>query len=74
MRALHLVTGGPPGPLAEATIARQVAAGDAVTVVLLGEAGARALPPEVTVERLDGRFGYAELLDLVLGADQVTAW
>ena len=73
MRALHLLT-GPPGPLALATIARQVESGDAVTVVLLGGAEGPTLPADVTVERLEDAFGYPDLLDLVLDADHVTAW
>ena len=46
-----------------------------VTVVLLADAVAPALAPDITVRRLaDGDLDYAALLDLIFEADRVITW
>jgi hypothetical protein len=51
----------------------QVAAGDAVTVAVVGPR-APALPPGVTAFRVPGDKSWEELLDAIFGADQVLSW
>jgi len=51
-----------------------VAAGDAVTVVLLHDATAAGLPAGVRVRRLPGDMTYDQLLEAMFGADRVIAW
>jgi len=72
-RALHLLKGG-HATLALATIERQLAAGDAVTVVVLDAAEAPSLPPGVAVHRVPGEWSYERLLEAVFEADQVVTW
>jgi len=72
-RVLHLLKTADPG-LAVTVIARQAAAGDAVTVALLPGAGAPALPPGVTAQRVPDELSYPALLDLVFHADHVITW
>jgi hypothetical protein len=70
-KVLHLLKGDPT--LAADVMARQVAAGDSVTVALL-EGEAAALPAGVTVRRLDADLTYEELVDLIFEAEQVVPW
>lgn len=72
-RILHLLTGGDVA-LAVAVIARQAAAGDAVTVALLPGTGAPVLPAGVTARRVPDELSYPALLDLVFEADHVVTW
>jgi hypothetical protein len=72
-RALHLVKGDDVG-LALATVARQLAAGDSVTVVALHGAAVPALPAGATLRRVPDELGYEALLAAIFEADQVIAW
>jgi len=72
-RALHVLKGG-DGALALATIERQLAAGDRVSVALLPGASAPALPPSVGVHRVPEEWSYERLLEAVFEADHVTTW
>jgi hypothetical protein len=72
-RALHLLKGADPA-LALATIERQLAAGDHVTVVVLADTAAPPLPAAVAVHRVPGEWSYERLLDAVFEADHVVAW
>jgi hypothetical protein len=72
-RALHLVKGGDVS-LALATVARQLAAGDTVTVVALHGAALPPLPAGATLRRLPEELGYDELLEALFEADRVIAW
>lgn len=72
-RVLHLLKGHDVA-LAVAVIARQVTAGDAVTVALLPGGGAPTLPPGVTARRVPDELSYRALLDLVFEADHVVTW
>jgi hypothetical protein len=74
-RYLHLLTAD-PAPLAGAIIARQGAEPDAhVTVVLLADAPAPALPGGVAVARLgEAGLDHAALLALIFASDSVTVW
>jgi hypothetical protein len=72
-RALHLLKGGDP-TLARATIERQLAAGDTVTVVVLAEGPVPALPAAVAVHRVPGEWSYERLLEAVFEADRVATW
>ena len=71
--ALHLLKSA-DATLAVATIAKEVAAGDAVTVVLLHDAAAPGLPAGVGVRRVPGDMTYDQLLDAMFAADHVIAW
>jgi hypothetical protein len=72
-RVLHLLKGAAPA-LAVVVIARQAAAGDAVTVALLPGAGTHALPTGVTARRVPDELSYRALLDLVFEVDHVLTW
>ncbi len=72
-RLLHLVKAG-DAALATATIARQVAAGDTVTVALLPGAPAAEFPGPARVVRVPEEAPYATLLELIFEADRVVAW
>lgn len=72
-RALHLVKGGDVG-LALATVARQLAAGDAVTIVALHGAALPPVPAGATLRRLPEELSWDQLLEAVFEADQVIAW
>jgi hypothetical protein len=69
---LHLVTGDPE--LAMPIIARQIEAGDSVTVAVVHGAGTPPLPAGTTVHRVPADLTYDHLLDLMFSADQVIAW
>lgn len=69
---LHLV--GPNDPRAALPIiAGQLAAGDAVTVAVVGPS-APPLPPGLTVHRVPGELSWEQLLDLIFTADQTFSW
>ncbi|HEY7647697.1 MAG TPA: hypothetical protein VID04_01730 [Methylomirabilota bacterium] len=70
---LHLLKGTDPG-LAQATIVRQLAAGDQVKVAVLQGAPAPDLPPGVAVLRVPDDLSYEALLETIFGADQVVTW
>ncbi len=71
-RVLHLVK-GVHHDLARATIERQLAAGETVTVaVLVGEPP--PLPRSVTARRVGRDCTWAELLDLIFDSDHVVTW
>lgn len=72
-RALHLVKTDDTG-LVAATVARQLAAGDAVTVVALHDAAVPTLPAGVVVRRVPDDLSWDALLEAMFQADQVVAW
>lgn len=72
-RALHLLKGA-DNTLAEATIARQLAAGDTVTVVALPGADVPALPAGLVLRRVPDDMAWDALLEAMFEADQVIAW
>jgi hypothetical protein len=72
-KALHLVKDDALG-LALATIQRQLAAGDSVTVVALHGARVPAVPAGAALRRLPEDLGYEQLLEAMFEADQVIAW
>ncbi|HEY7521688.1 MAG TPA: hypothetical protein VIE36_25655 [Methylomirabilota bacterium] len=72
-RALHLLKGA-DADLAAATIARQVAAGDTVSVVALHDAVVPTLPSGVVVRRAPDELSWDALLEAMFQADQVIAW
>jgi hypothetical protein len=72
-RVLHLVKSA-DHTIALATIARQLEAGDAVTVAVLPGGTAPALPGGVALRRVPDELSWEALLDLVFGADHVVTW
>lgn len=72
-RVLHLFKGAHTGE-AVAVIAPQAAAGDEVTVALVGGAAPPPLPPGVTVHRVPEDVSYERLLELIFAADHVVTW
>jgi hypothetical protein len=72
-RALHLLKGG-DASLALATVARQLAFGDAVTVVVLPGAAVPAVPAGAVLRRVPDELTYEQLLEAIFEADQVIAW
>jgi hypothetical protein len=70
---LHLVKGDAT-PLVSATLERQAAAGDRITLVLLEGAPAPAHPETVIIYRVPGELTHAQLLDLIFESDQVITW
>jgi len=72
-RALHLVKDGDV-ELALATVARQLAEGDAVTVVALHGAAVPSLPAGATVRRVPEEISYDQLLEAIFDAHHVIAW
>jgi hypothetical protein len=73
-QALHLIKVDDPGGLAAATVARQLAAGDAVTVVALHGAVIPSLPAGTVVRRVPEDLSWDALLQAVFQADQVITW
>ena len=73
-KALHLVKGDDVDGLAAATVARQRAAGDTVTVVALHGAAIPAVPAGTTVYRVPDEVSWQALLEAMFEADQVIAW
>lgn len=72
-RVLHLFKGAHAGE-ALAVIEPQAAAGDEVTVALLGGAAVPALPTGVSIRRVPDDTSYEGLLELIFSADHVVAW
>ena len=72
-KALHLLKGADPS-LALATVARQLVAGDAVTVVALHGAAVPAVPDGVIVCRVPDDLSYEGLLEAMFEHDTVIAW
>jgi hypothetical protein len=70
---LHLLKGADPG-LAQATIVRQVAAGDRVKVAVLHGTPVPDLPEGVEVYRVPDELPYEALLETIFKADQVVTW
>lgn len=70
---LHLLKGD-GAELALATVARQVAAGDTVSVVALPGARVPSLPAGVALHRVPEELSYEQLLQAMFEADQVIAW
>jgi hypothetical protein len=70
---LHLIKGEDDG-LAAATVARQLAAGDTVTVVALPGAAVPTLPAGIVVRRVPDELSWEALLEAMFEADQVLAW
>jgi len=71
---LHLLKGTAGGELAAAVIARQLAAGDRVSVALLEGAPRPELPAGVAVHRVPEDLSYPRLLELVFTSDHVVTW
>jgi hypothetical protein len=69
---LHLLGPNDPGR-ALAVIAGQVAAGDRVTVAVVGP-HAPALPDGVSLLRVPADLSWEQLLDLIFAADQTLSW
>ena len=72
-RALHLLK-GENSDLAAATVARQRAAGDTVTVIALHGAVIPALPAGIVVRRVPEELSWEQLLEAMFEANQVIAW
>lgn len=70
---LHLLKGA-DSDLAQATITRQIAAGDRVEVALLHAAPTPDLPQGVEVHRVPDDLAYEALLEKIFQADQVVTW
>ena len=73
-QALHLIKRDDPDGLAAATVARQLAAGDTVTVVALHGALIPSLPAGALVRRVPEDLSWDALLQAVFQADQVITW
>jgi len=69
---LHLIGDNDPGP-ALSIIAGQLAAGDTVTVAIVGSL-APALPPGPAVLRVPDEASWEEIVDLIFTADQTLSW
>jgi hypothetical protein len=72
-RALHVLKGDHTGQAA-AVIEAQLAAGDAVTVALIGGIAAPALPERAVVHRVPDEVSWERLLELIFEADSVVTW
>lgn len=72
-KALHLVKGEHDG-LVAATVARQLVAGDTVTVVAIHGATLPALPAGIVAQRVPDDLSWEALLEAMFEADQVIAW
>ena len=72
-RVLHLWKGGDPA-LAVATLERQAAAGDVVTVALLHGAPAPPMPAGVRAQRVPEDLSFDALLRAIFEHDQVVTW
>jgi hypothetical protein len=69
---LHLLGHNNPAR-ALVVIEGQVAAGDTVTIAVVGPL-TPALPPGVTAFRVPGDMSWDALLDVIFAADQVLSW
>lgn len=72
-QVLHLFKGDHAAEAA-AVISPQVAGGDQVTVALLGDAAAPALPTGVTVHRVPAELSYERLVEMIFASDHVVTW
>ena len=72
-RALHVLKGDHSGQ-AVSVIESQLAAGDAVTVALIGDIAAPALPEHAIVHRVPDDVAWERLLELIFEADSVVTW
>jgi hypothetical protein len=72
-KALHLVKGG-DASLALATVSRQLAAGDTVTIVAMHGAALPPVPAGVTIRRVPHELSYEGLLEAMFEHDTVIAW
>lgn len=72
-KALHLIKGD-DASLALATVARQLAAGDTVTVVVMHGAVVTSVPAGAVLRRVPEELTYEQLLEAMFEADQVIAW
>jgi hypothetical protein len=72
-KALHLLK-GEDSDLAAATVARQLAAGDTVTVIALHGAAVAGLPAGIVVQRVPQELSWEQVLQAMFEADQVIAW
>jgi hypothetical protein len=72
-RVLHVFKGD-HAPEAAAVIGPQAAAGDEITVALVGGGSAPLLPPGVTLHRVPEDVSYDGLLELIFAADHVITW
>ncbi|MBI4245638.1 MAG: hypothetical protein HY614_00480 [Candidatus Rokubacteria bacterium] len=72
-RVLHLLKSR-EAELPLATIAREVEAGDDVTVALLHGTPAPTLPEKVRVHRVPDDLSYEGLLEKIFESDQVITW
>jgi predicted transcriptional regulator len=72
-RVLHVFKGPHPGE-AVAVITPQVAAGDEVTVALIGGVTPPPLPAGVSVVRVPEQASYDGFLELIFAADHVVTW
>ena len=72
-RVLHLLKGDHAAQ-AVAVITPQAAAGDRVTVALLGDTAAPSLPAGVEVRRIPADTSYGDLVELIFEADHVVTW
>jgi hypothetical protein len=72
-RTLHVLKGDHTAQ-ALAVITPQVAAGDRVTVALVGGVPAPELPDGVVVHRVPDELSWERLLELVFEADAVVTW
>lgn len=70
---LHLWKGGEPG-LAVATMARQAARGDRVTLAVLHGVPPPPVGAGIAVTRVPEELPWEGLLELIFQADQVVAW
>ena len=72
-RALHVLKGD---HTAQATVVidAQLAAGDEITVALIGGVDAPALPHGVTVHRVPDDVSWERLLEMIFEADSAVTW
>jgi hypothetical protein len=70
---VHVLT-GPPDAIVDTTVAAQRAAGDDITIVLVGRASAPASAKGLTVRHAPDEVSWSGVLDLIFAADQVVCW
>ena len=72
-RVLHLFKGDHTTE-AVSVITPQLAAGDHVTVAILGGVAPSSLPPGVEIHRVPEEASYERLLELIFASDNVITW
>ena len=72
-RRLHLFKGDHAATVA-AVVAPQLAAGDEVTIALLGGAAPPPVPAAATVRRVPDDLSYDGLAQLIFAVDAVVSW